>query len=215
MATLTGFTKLFNFVTGTCIRRILPAPICKPYYPTPKLWEIKVADYRANYRPPWFPKPPSYQEIVPECDERTEEVSAVINEINRQVTTESTGRLFAVVHLCGTQFKVTESDVIIVTGHWAPQPGDKLNLEKVMLVGSKDFTLIGRPILNRELVSVNATVIEKTLSHTIFRFRRRQRKQFKRINFYRTHQTALRINSITINADIEKKKEVEGLDRIY
>ncbi|XP_034193735.2 mitochondrial ribosomal protein L21 [Osmia lignaria lignaria] len=216
MATLTGFTRLFNFATNTCIRRILPAPTCKQYYPAPKLWEIRVADYRTRYRLPWFPKPPSYQEEIPEHDEKKEEeASAVINEINKQISTKATGRLFAVVYLRGLQFKITESDIIAISGQWAPQPGDKLTLEKVMLVGGKDFTLIGRPILNRELVSVDATVIQKTLSHTITRFRFKKRKQYRRINFYRIHRTMLRINSITINGDIDKKKEIEGLDRIY
>lgn len=102
--------------------------------------------------------------------------------INKQIATKATGRLFAIIYLAGQQFKVTENDIIIVSGHWPPQPGDKLNLEKVLLLGSKDFTLVGRPILNRELVSVNATVIQKTLSHTITRFRMKKRKQFRRIN---------------------------------
>lgn len=118
----------------------------------------------------------------------------MINEINRQIATNSVGRLFAVIHLCGTQFKVTESDVIAIQGHWPPQPGDELKLEKVLLVGGKDFTLIGRPILNRELVSVNATVIQKTLSHTIAHFRMKPRKQFRRLNCK---------NSIVINAIIK------------
>lgn len=108
--------------------------------------------------------------------------SDAINEVNKQIATKSTGRLFAVVYVGGTQFKVTESDVIIVSGHWPPQTGDKLNLEKVLLVGGKDFTLIGRPMLNRDLVSVDATVIQKTLSHTITRFRMKPRKQFRRLN---------------------------------
>ena len=218
MATLTGFARLFNFATSTCIRKISPATVCKRCYPALKAWDIgAVAGYRATYKLPWFRQPPSCEEIVPpEYDkEKEKEASGVINEINRQIATRSTGRLFAVVHLCGTQFKVTESDVIIVSGHWPPQTGDKLKLEKVLLVGSTDFTLIGRPILNRELVSIDATVIQKTLSHTITRFRMRKRKQFRRLNFYRIHRTMLRINSITVNDDIEKKKEVEGLDRIY
>ncbi|XP_076759690.1 mitochondrial ribosomal protein L21 [Xylocopa sonorina] len=216
MAILTNVTRIFNFATNTCIRRILPASICKQHYPAPKLWEVGAAGYRTRYQLPWFKEPPSYQEEIVEYDEEKEKaVSDVINEINKQVATNTTGRLFAVIHLCGAQFKITESDVITVQGHWPPQPGDKLRLEKVLLVGSKDFTLIGMPLLNRELVSVNATVIQKTLSHTITRFRMRKRKVFRRLNFYRIHRTMLRINSITINADIDKKKEVEGLDRIY
>lgn len=106
----------------------------------------------------------------------------VTNEINNQIATDRVGRMFAIVQVCGKQFKVTEHDIIIIEGFWPPNIGDQLKLEKVLLVGSKDFTLIGRPILNRELVSIDATVIEKTLSHTKTRFRFRQRKQYRRIN---------------------------------
>lgn len=80
------------------------------------------------------------------------------------------------------QYKVTENDIIIVSGQWLPLPGDKLKLEKVLLIGGMDFTLVGRPLLNRELVSIDATVIQKTLSHTITRFRMKPRKQFRRLN---------------------------------
>ncbi|CAK9795528.1 39S ribosomal protein L21, mitochondrial [Anthophora plagiata] len=194
MATLTSFTRLFNFAANTCIRRILPATAYKQYYPALKLWEVQVAGHRTRYRLPWFNEPPSIQEEVPEPNEEKEKAAAdVFNEINRQVATNSTGRLFAVIRLCGIQYKITESDIIVV----------------------EDFTLIGRPLLNRELVSIDATVIQKTLSHTITRFRMKKRKQFRRMNFYKVYRTMVRINSITINADIDKKKEVEGLDRIY
>lgn len=106
----------------------------------------------------------------------------VTNEINNQIAMDRTGRMFAVVQVCGKQFKVTENDIIIIEGFWPPNIGDRLKLEKVLLVGNTDFTLVGRPILNRELISVDATVIEKTLSHTKTRFRFRQRKQYRRIN---------------------------------
>lgn len=106
----------------------------------------------------------------------------VTNKINDQISKEQTGRMFAIVQVCGKQFKVTENDIIIIEGFWPPNIGDRLKLEKVLLVGSVDFTLVGRPILNRELISIDATVIEKTLSHTKTRFRFRPRKQYRRIN---------------------------------
>lgn len=171
----------------------------------------------------------------------------MINEINDQIATNKTGRLFAIIQVCGKQFKVTENDIIIVEGFWPPNIGERLKLEKVLLMGSTDFTLVGRPILNRELVSVEALVIEKTLSHTKTRFRFRKRKQYRRINckiletmtffnllshhihscryiflglyscvpVYRMQHTMLRISSIAINGNIDEKKEVEGLDRVY
>lgn len=84
--------------------------------------------------------------------------------------------------MCGKQYKITENDLIIVQGYWPPNTGDKLNLEKVMMVGGTDFTLVGRPILNRESVNIEATIIEKTMSHTRTHFRYKKRKQFRRIH---------------------------------
>jgi hypothetical protein len=53
---------------------------------------------------------------------------------------------------------------------------------QVLLVGGSDFSLIGRPVLSPELVSVHATVIEKALSHIKTVFKKKPRKQFQRIN---------------------------------
>jgi len=106
----------------------------------------------------------------------------VTNEINKQISTNRIGRMFAIVQICGKQFKVTENDIIIIEGFWPPNIGDHLKLEKVLLVGSTDFTLVGRPILNRELVTIDATVIEKTLSHTKTRFVLIKKDQYRRIN---------------------------------
>jgi len=52
----------------------------------------------------------------------------------------------------------------------------------VLLAGGSDFTLIGRPIISPELVSVHATVIEKALSHIKTVFKKKPRKQYQRIN---------------------------------
>jgi large subunit ribosomal protein L21 len=39
-------------------------------------------------------------------------------------------------------------------------------MKKVLLVGSSDFTVIGRPLLSPHFVRVEGIVIEKTLSQT-------------------------------------------------
>lgn len=104
----------------------------------------------------------------------------ILNIINKQLETNTQSRLFAIVSISGKQFKVTENDIVIIQGYWPPNPGDKLKLEKVLLVGGTDFSLIGQPLLNREMVNITATVIEKTFSHTKIRFRMRKRKQYRR-----------------------------------
>ncbi|XP_015124681.1 39S ribosomal protein L21, mitochondrial [Diachasma alloeum] len=165
---------------------------------------------------PWMPRPQPQQLQEPEVTPEEEKLmDTVTQKINNQLETGNTSRLFAVVQVAGKQFKVTENDLIIIQGYWPPSPGDKLKLEKVLLVGGTDFTVVGRPLLNRELANVDATVIEKTMSHTKTEFRMRRRKQYRRIHFRRVQHTVLRINSININRAIDKKPEVEGLDRIY
>lgn len=55
----------------------------------------------------------------------------VFENVNQQVAQQAEGRLFAVVHLCGKQFKVTAGDIILVEGYWPPTTGDKIRLDKV------------------------------------------------------------------------------------
>lgn len=42
MATLTTFTRLFNFGTNTCIKKILPTLMYKKYYPGLLIFYIKI-----------------------------------------------------------------------------------------------------------------------------------------------------------------------------
>lgn len=58
----------------------------------------------------------------------TKTASEVFSNINKTANTE---RIFAVVQICGKQFKVTPGDIVIIEGYWAPDIGDKLKLEKV------------------------------------------------------------------------------------
>lgn len=139
-----------------------------------------------------------------------------VKQINQQIETDKTGRLFAIVHLCGHQFKVTAGDTILVEGYWPPRNSDQIRLEKVLLCGGQDFTLIGRPILQKGLVDVQATVIEKSLSHTRTHFKFKKRKQYRRLNFYRNMTTMLRINSVEIKEPVEGRSvKIPGIESIF
>jgi len=52
---------------------------------------------------------------------------------------------------------------------------------QILLLGSKDFTLLGRPLVNPEFVRVEGTVIEKTLSYTKLHFVLKKRKNYRRL----------------------------------
>ncbi|XP_068607473.1 large ribosomal subunit protein bL21m [Brachionichthys hirsutus] len=142
--------------------------------------------------PPW-PEP-----TVRAPEEERSPHAAVVSTVNEQINQRDFGRLFAVVHFAGHQWKVTNEDLILVENHIPAECGDRIRMEKVLLVGAQDFTLMGRPLLGTELVRVEATVIEKTESwpRVHMRFWKRHRYQRKRIIIQ--PQTVLRINSIEL-----------------
>ncbi|KAL3266196.1 hypothetical protein HHI36_010379 [Cryptolaemus montrouzieri] len=155
------------------------------------------------------PSPTPY-EIVDQNEKNSERElikSDIIRKITEKVQNEGEP-LFAVVHVAGKQFKITRGDIIVIEGYWPPDAGDKISLDKVMIVGAKDFSIIGKPLIQNGLVRVDATVIEKTVSHTKTHFKKKRRKQYKRINFYRIPQTKLQINTIRFVGEINNPPDV-------
>merc|ERR1712002_1246555 len=141
---------------------------------------------------------------------------SVISKVNDQIIHGICGRLFAVVYLASKQRLVTPEDLIIVNGTFPPNIGDKIRLEKVMCVGGRDFTLYGRPLLSKDLVNVEATVVEKNLSHASVDFYSWRRHNSRRTKFSRDTHTLLRINRIDIMQKIDEIQEVEGVEgRIF
>ncbi|KAG4077437.1 hypothetical protein HA402_002864 [Bradysia odoriphaga] len=140
---------------------------------------------------------------------------SVIEKVNNQIAQQGEGRLFAVVHLAGKQFKITTGDIILVEGYWPPNIGDKIRLDKVLVAGGNDFSLIGRPLVQPGLVDVQATVIEKTLTHTKVHFKKKRRKQYVRFNFQRQQNTMIMINSINMTGRVNENVQNENPIRIF
>lgn len=124
--------------------------------------------------------------------------------------------VFAVVYIGGTQYKVTKNDVLVVN-KLDCKVGSKIVLEKVLLLGSHDFTIIGTPLVSKKLVRVEATVIEQGRSGKVIVFKKKRRKQYKKWKGFRQEITTLRINKLEIfsealskapltSAEIEKEK---------
>lgn len=144
-------------------------------------------------RPPW-----SEQMIVVPPEEERVRHAAVVSTVNRKIEQQDLGRLFAVVHFGGRQWKVTNEDLILIENHIEAECGERIRMEKVLLVGAEEFTLIGRPLLGKEVVRVEATVIEKTESWPRVHMRFWKRHRFQRKRIIMQPQTVLRINSIEV-----------------
>ncbi|XP_046897997.1 39S ribosomal protein L21, mitochondrial isoform X2 [Hypomesus transpacificus] len=143
-------------------------------------------------RPPW----PELTPIDPE--EQRQQHAAVVQKVNGVLAQGDLGRLFAVVHFASRQWKVTNEDLILIENHIEAECGDRIRMEKVLMVGGEDFTMIGRPLLGRNLVRVEATVLEKTESWPKVHMRFWKRHRFQKKKIIIQPQTILRINSIEV-----------------
>uniref|UniRef100_A0A8C3J6Q3 Large ribosomal subunit protein bL21m n=1 Tax=Calidris pygmaea TaxID=425635 RepID=A0A8C3J6Q3_9CHAR len=142
--------------------------------------------------------PPWPEVKLPDPVEEANHHAEVVRKVNAMIAAGQYGRLFAVVHFASKQWKITSEDLIMMDNVLEAECGDRIRMEKVLLVGADDFTLIGRPLLGKELVRVEATVIEKTESWPKINMRFWKRHNYQRKKIIVHPQTVLRINTIEI-----------------
>eukprot|EP01117_Protostelium_nocturnum_P010180 TRINITY_DN363_c0_g1_i1.p1 TRINITY_DN363_c0_g1~~TRINITY_DN363_c0_g1_i1.p1 ORF type:complete len:239 (+),score=82.01 TRINITY_DN363_c0_g1_i1:161-877(+) len=104
---------------------------------------------------------------------------------------------FAIIHINGGQHKVTEGDVIVINRLHGPDIGQEIVLDKVLLIGTKEFTAIGTPVL--ENATVHAVVEEHTYSGKTLVFKKKRRKNYRRLYGHRQPITTLRILHVTLD----------------
>jgi large subunit ribosomal protein L21 len=101
---------------------------------------------------------------------------------------------FCVAEVDGFQYKLMEDCRITLDNKPDMQLNQQVIWDKVLLVASKDFTLLGRPFVNG--ATIEATVEEKLRASKIIVFKKKRRKQYKRSHGFRAKLTVLRINKI-------------------
>ena len=101
--------------------------------------------------------------------------------------------MFAVIKTGGKQYKVAPNDVLRIE-KIAGEPGDTVELGSVLMVGGEDGLTIGAPLV--EGAAVAAEVIEQGRADKIIVFKKKRRKNYRRRNGHRQHQTVLRITEI-------------------
>ncbi|XP_063800422.1 large ribosomal subunit protein bL21m [Pseudophryne corroboree] len=152
-----------------------------------------------NYVPKTSLSEPPWPEIkLPDPTVEVEEHKELVKKVNNLIATGQFGRLFAVIHFTGKQWKVTNEDLIFIRGSYEAQCGERIRLEKILLVGSDNFTLVGKPLLGKDLVRVEATVIEKTESHPKINMKFWRRHGYQKTRITIDPLIILRINTIEI-----------------
>lgn len=101
---------------------------------------------------------------------------------------------FAVVDIKDRQHKVTFDDAVMVNWMAEHDIGTKLVFDQVLLVGTRDYTLMGRPTVEGALV--HATVEEHFQCGKVLSFKKKRRKRYKRLKGHRSWVTILRIDDL-------------------
>ena len=100
---------------------------------------------------------------------------------------------FALVETGGKQYRVEEGGLISVE-KLLGNSGDKITLDKVLMVGGKK-NIIGKPYIDG--AQIDAEIIAQTRDPKILVFKKKRRKNYRRTHGHRQHKTLLRIASIT------------------
>lgn len=125
-----------------------------------------------------------------------------IEKANHAIAAGTAGRVFAVIMLSGMQFKVTGGDVI-VANRLNCTPGSEIVFNKVLLAGTKDFSLVGTPLLSPNLVRVPAVVIEQKHDAKKISYYAKKKKRYRRKVGIRDHLTLVRIHDIQLKPNID------------
>ncbi|KAK9811176.1 hypothetical protein WJX73_008472 [Symbiochloris irregularis] len=99
--------------------------------------------------------------------------------------------VFAVVEIGPTQYKVSADDLVYAEKLKGVTVNDKVTLNRVLMLGSRYETVIGRPIVPEAFVS--AAVEEQILDGKVLVFHKRRRKNSKKMKGHRQELTGLRI----------------------
>ena len=108
--------------------------------------------------------------------------------------------MYAVVKTGGKQYKVAKDDKIIVDRLEA-EAGSALVLDEVLMVANGDQVYVGSPTVKDAVVG--ATVLRHTRGDKIMVFRRKRRKNFRRIRGHRQDFTLIQITDIATDGKLK------------
>ena len=103
-------------------------------------------------------------------------------------------KAFAVVALGAHQFKVSPGDQIWTEKLPGALPRDVVRLPEVLMLGTRAETLVGRPVVAG--AEVLAEVEEQVLGEKVLAFKKRRRKNSRRLRGHRQELTVLRVLEI-------------------
>ena len=121
--------------------------------------------------------------------------------------------MFAIISSGGKQYKVSENTVLTVN-KLAGKPGDKITIDEVLFASDgKEFSL-GAPQIKG--AKVDAEIVKQDRDRKILVFKKKRRKNYRRMNGHRQDITFLKVTSMNIpgikskSSAVEKKVDVKA-----
>jgi large subunit ribosomal protein L21 len=112
--------------------------------------------------------------------------------------------MFAVIKTGGKQFRVQVGDILDVEKlDW--EEGKKITFDNVLLIEDDKNTLIGTPVV--EKAQVVGEVIENFKDKKVLVFKKKRRKQYRKMTGHRQLLTRVKIEKIVSGLEVPKKKQ--------
>ncbi len=100
---------------------------------------------------------------------------------------------YAVIATGGRQVRV-EPGALVKVDRLGLAPGEEVTFERVLLVGADDGVRVGDPVVPGAKVA--GKVVEEGRDRKVLVFKKKRRKQYRRLNGHRQWYTLVRIESI-------------------
>jgi large subunit ribosomal protein L21 len=103
--------------------------------------------------------------------------------------------MYAIVDIAGKQYKVTEKEKLVVP-RLDVEVGDKVELDKVLLISSDDGVKIGQPVLDS--AKIEANVLDHNKAKKVIVFKKKRRKGYQVKRGHRQPYTQIQIEKIVL-----------------
>jgi len=112
--------------------------------------------------------------------------------------------MYAVIASGGKQYRVSKGDILRLE-KLEGDIGSDLIFSNVLLLADDENLQIGRPMVKDAIVK--AHIVEQDRAKKIIVFKYKRRKRFRRKRGHRQYYTAIKVDSIGINSEINENSE--------
>ena len=109
---------------------------------------------------------------------------------------EDRKRMYAIIETGNVQFRVEEGDTVQIP-LVKSEAGEKLELDKVLVVGDGENTKVGTPYV--EGAKVTAEVIGEVMGDKVQIFKMKRRATYRRTTGHRQRYTEVRVEKIDVS----------------